>query len=70
MRSTLARKMADAMLRLSEFDFSARVQLASSSDCAGAQTPSIALKLHLDAPDGSQQQVRGNCSGVRGLGLM
>lgn len=42
---------------LREFDFSVRVNLASSALCGDARA-SVVLKLHLRQPDGSERQVR------------
>lgn len=46
---------------ISEYDYSVRVNLASSAICGGVRTPSVALKLHLQSEDSSsseQRQVR------------
>ncbi|GAB9474125.1 hypothetical protein Gpo141_00011265, partial [Globisporangium polare] len=43
---------------LSEYDYSARVNLASSAVCGGAREPTVALKLHLTQEDSkSERQV-------------
>lgn len=54
---------------LREYDYSVRVNLASSAICGGAQEPTVALKLHLTQADSnSERQVR--CVASRALGLM
>ncbi|GAB9476561.1 hypothetical protein Gpo141_00013624 [Globisporangium polare] len=41
---------------LSEYDYSARVNLASSTVCGGAREPAVALKLHLTQQDFNRER--------------
>lgn len=52
---------------LSEYDYSVRVNLASSAICGGAQEPTVTLKFHLSQEaSNSERQVRCFASGAHG----